>query len=115
MAEYVSHSTPLADHLSGGIDKSLASLEKMIDVARRLPGDRAAHRPAAEARPPAARARDDLGTRRRLAGRQPAAGSGRGSRTEDKEHAARSGSGPTMLTGSKTSAAPNLGARSTTS
>jgi hypothetical protein len=30
MAEYVSHSTPLADHLSGGIDKSLASLEKMV-------------------------------------------------------------------------------------
>jgi hypothetical protein len=30
MAEYISHSTPLADHLSGGVDKSLGSLEKMI-------------------------------------------------------------------------------------
>ena len=32
MAEYVSHSTPLADHLSGGIDKSLGSLEKMVQA-----------------------------------------------------------------------------------
>jgi hypothetical protein len=31
MAEYVSRSTPLADHLSGGIDRSLTSLSKMID------------------------------------------------------------------------------------
>ena len=31
MAEYISHATPLADHLSGGIDKSLGSLAKMID------------------------------------------------------------------------------------
>jgi hypothetical protein len=30
MAEYQSHSTPLADHLTGGIEKSLASLEKMV-------------------------------------------------------------------------------------
>ncbi len=30
MADYVSHATPLADHLSGGIDKSLHGLEKMI-------------------------------------------------------------------------------------
>jgi hypothetical protein len=30
MAEYISHATPLADHLSGGIDKSLNSLEKMV-------------------------------------------------------------------------------------
>ena len=29
-AEYVSHSTPLADHLSGGVEKSLGSLEKMV-------------------------------------------------------------------------------------
>jgi hypothetical protein len=31
MAEYVSRATPLADHLSGGIDKSLGSLAKMLD------------------------------------------------------------------------------------
>jgi hypothetical protein len=31
MSEYVSHATPLADHLAGGIDKSLGSLAKMID------------------------------------------------------------------------------------
>jgi hypothetical protein len=31
MAEYVSHATPLADHLSGGIDRSLGSLAKMIE------------------------------------------------------------------------------------
>lgn len=31
MAEYVSRATPLADHLSGGIDRSLGSLAKMID------------------------------------------------------------------------------------
>jgi len=31
MAEYVSRATPLADHLTGGIDKSLGSLAKMID------------------------------------------------------------------------------------
>lgn len=31
MAEYVSRATPLADHLSGGIDRSLGSLTKMID------------------------------------------------------------------------------------
>jgi hypothetical protein len=30
MAEYISRATPLADHLSGGVDKSLGSLEKMI-------------------------------------------------------------------------------------
>ena len=30
MAEYVSRATPLTDHLSGGIDKSLNSLEQMI-------------------------------------------------------------------------------------
>jgi hypothetical protein len=32
MSEYVSHSTPLADHLSGGIDRSLGSLEKMVQA-----------------------------------------------------------------------------------
>ena len=32
VSEYVSHATPLADHLSGGIDKSLGSLEKMIQA-----------------------------------------------------------------------------------
>ncbi|HMF37292.1 MAG TPA: hypothetical protein VKF17_11655, partial [Isosphaeraceae bacterium] len=31
MAEYVSRATPLADHLSGGVDRSLGSLTKMID------------------------------------------------------------------------------------
>jgi hypothetical protein len=31
MAEYGSHATPLVDHLSGGIDKSLGSLVKMVD------------------------------------------------------------------------------------
>jgi len=31
MAEYVSRAAPLTDHLSGGIDKSLGSLTKMID------------------------------------------------------------------------------------
>ena len=31
LAEYVSRSTPLADHLSGGVDRSLGSLTKMID------------------------------------------------------------------------------------
>ncbi len=31
MAEYVSRASPLADHLSGGIDRSLGSLMKMID------------------------------------------------------------------------------------
>jgi hypothetical protein len=31
LAEYASRSTPLADHLSGGIDKSLLSLTRMID------------------------------------------------------------------------------------
>ena len=30
MAEYVSRSTPLADHLAGGIEKSIATLEKMV-------------------------------------------------------------------------------------
>jgi hypothetical protein len=30
MAEYVSHSTPLADHLSGGMEKSLATLQRMV-------------------------------------------------------------------------------------
>jgi hypothetical protein len=30
MADYISHSTPLADHLSGGVDRSLLSLEKMV-------------------------------------------------------------------------------------
>ena len=30
MAEYVSHATPLADHLSGGIERSLSSLAKMV-------------------------------------------------------------------------------------
>src|SRR3954470_5097525 len=30
MSEYVSRSTPLADHLSGGVEKSLATLQKMI-------------------------------------------------------------------------------------
>lgn len=32
MSEYVSHATPLADHLSGGIDRSLGSLEKMVQA-----------------------------------------------------------------------------------
>jgi hypothetical protein len=31
MSDYISHATPLADHLSGGIDKSLTSLARMID------------------------------------------------------------------------------------
>jgi hypothetical protein len=31
MSEYVARATPLSDHLSGGIDKSLGSLAKMID------------------------------------------------------------------------------------
>jgi hypothetical protein len=31
LAEYVSRATPLADHLSGGIDRSLGSLTKMIE------------------------------------------------------------------------------------
>ncbi len=31
MAEYVSRASPLADHLSGGMDRSLGSLAKMID------------------------------------------------------------------------------------
>ncbi len=31
MSEYTSRATPLADHLSGGVDKSLGSLAKMID------------------------------------------------------------------------------------
>jgi hypothetical protein len=31
MAEYISRATPLADHLSGGVDRSLGSLTKMID------------------------------------------------------------------------------------
>jgi hypothetical protein len=30
MAEYVSHATPLADHLSGGMERSLATLQRMI-------------------------------------------------------------------------------------
>jgi hypothetical protein len=30
MAEYVSHATPLADHLSGGLERSLATLQRMI-------------------------------------------------------------------------------------
>jgi hypothetical protein len=30
MSEYISHATPLADHLSGGMDRSLVSIEKMI-------------------------------------------------------------------------------------
>jgi hypothetical protein len=30
MAEYTSHSTPLADHLAGGVDKSLAALQRMV-------------------------------------------------------------------------------------
>jgi hypothetical protein len=30
LADYIAHATPLADHLSGGIDRSLLSLEKMI-------------------------------------------------------------------------------------
>lgn len=30
MAEYVSNATPLADHLSGGMERSLATLQKMI-------------------------------------------------------------------------------------
>ncbi|QEH37084.1 hypothetical protein OJF2_56690 [Aquisphaera giovannonii] len=29
-AEYVSHATPLADHLSGGVDRSLSTLERMV-------------------------------------------------------------------------------------
>ncbi|WP_165219548.1 hypothetical protein [Aquisphaera insulae] len=29
-AEYVSHATPLADHLTGGCDRSLATLERMV-------------------------------------------------------------------------------------
>jgi hypothetical protein len=29
-AEYTSHSTPLADHLAGGSEKSIATLEKMV-------------------------------------------------------------------------------------
>jgi len=32
VSEYVSHSTPLADHLSGGVEKSLGSLEKMVQA-----------------------------------------------------------------------------------
>jgi len=31
MAEYVSRAAPLTDHLSGGVDRSLGSLTKMID------------------------------------------------------------------------------------
>lgn len=30
MSEYAAHATPLVDHLSGGMDKSLYSLEKMV-------------------------------------------------------------------------------------
>jgi hypothetical protein len=29
-AEYTSHATPLADHLAGGVEKSIATLEKMV-------------------------------------------------------------------------------------
>ena len=32
VSDYVSHATPMADHLSGGIDKSLGSLEKMVQA-----------------------------------------------------------------------------------
>ncbi len=31
LSEYTSHSTPLADHLTGGIERSLASLQKMVE------------------------------------------------------------------------------------
>ena len=36
--EYHSHSQPLGDHLSGGFEKSLFALEKMIGVAGGVPG-----------------------------------------------------------------------------
>jgi hypothetical protein len=30
MAEYISHATPLADHLTGGMERSIATLERMV-------------------------------------------------------------------------------------
>ncbi len=69
MAEYISHATPLADHLSGG-DRQVAGEPGEDDrVARGLPRDGASDRPAIRG---AGRlgSRDDLGPRRGLGRRR---------------------------------------------
>ena len=68
MAEYVSRAAPLTDHLSGGVDRSLGSLTKMIDS---LEAYLALNAPAA---PPVesmgvSSAGHDFGSCRRLSGR----------------------------------------------
>lgn len=59
VAEYLSHSQPLGDHLSGGIEKTLATLERMIVsledyLAVAPPASPRMDLPAAEAAPSAA-------------------------------------------------------------
>jgi hypothetical protein len=48
MSEYTSHATPLADHLSGGVERSLGSLEKMVQALESYLALQAPSAPAAE-------------------------------------------------------------------
>jgi hypothetical protein len=51
LSEYRSHSTPLADHLAGGVERSLGSLEKMVQSLEAYLALQAPSAPAAEAEP----------------------------------------------------------------
>ena len=73
MAEYVSRSTPLADHLSGGVEKSLATLQKMVTSLEEYLAIAPPTSPG-RARRRGRGTRDDLGTRRPGAAAEPAAG-----------------------------------------
>jgi len=78
MAEYVSRASPLSDHLSGGIDRSLNSLAKMIDS---LESYLALHAPTAPPLETAGGSGPGM-TSARVGGSRAGAGAGAGDQTE---------------------------------